>query len=204
MWLSDEEFVFRQDVREKKQAGRGVFCKVRGGGKHVRLPSDYLSRKERQKMNGECVTYNMNKPVNWQTAKKEWPNDILVQYFKKLYFEYGFSTKMIGKACNVSDVTLVRFAKANNIQLRPPRCRSNNDDIRKRFTEFVRSVDVETSEKILTDNADAAVLAVAENAMPEGKEPTAPQKVEVDRNNIAVLLAALAGTGAKLTIEVTL
>lgn len=56
------EFILKQDSREKKRAGIGVYKRAsrlgycRGG---VRTQSDFLSKKEKDKLNGEVVVYSM-------------------------------------------------------------------------------------------------------------------------------------------------
>ena len=53
--MTDEKYTFVTDVAEKKRIARGSFNKRTHNGKggKVRFPSDYLSNKERNKMNGE-------------------------------------------------------------------------------------------------------------------------------------------------------
>ena len=51
--MTDEAFVFNQTVRERKATGYGAYHKKRKGGRTIRFPSDNLSRRERQQMNGE-------------------------------------------------------------------------------------------------------------------------------------------------------
>ena len=60
--MNDEKYAFIEDVTERKSIARGAFHK-KGGAKSNKctLPSDYLTRKEREKMNGEVKTWNLNK-----------------------------------------------------------------------------------------------------------------------------------------------
>lgn len=51
--MTDEAFVFNQTVRERKATGYGAYHKKRKGGRTIRFPSDNLTRRERQQMNGE-------------------------------------------------------------------------------------------------------------------------------------------------------
>lgn len=51
--MTDEEYLFRQTEIERKRIGYGDRNKKRQGGRYVRLPSDNLSRKERNAMNHE-------------------------------------------------------------------------------------------------------------------------------------------------------
>lgn len=79
--MTDEEFMFRSDCAEKKRIGHGAMNKVRGGGKYVRLPSDNLSKKERQALNGDVKTYNLGKPMVWKEFLLM-PDDMKVRYIE--------------------------------------------------------------------------------------------------------------------------
>ena len=53
--MNDEKYVFINDCAEKKRTARGIHNKRTHAGKggKVIFPSDYLTRKEREAMNGE-------------------------------------------------------------------------------------------------------------------------------------------------------
>lgn len=84
--MNDEEYTFVTDCAEKKRTAWGAHNKRshtgKGGGR-INFPSDYLSKEERQKMNGECVTYSLNRPMKWQEFKRM-PDDIRRQYIEGL------------------------------------------------------------------------------------------------------------------------
>lgn len=71
---NDIEFILRQDSREKKQAGIGVFKRAsrlgycRGG---IKTQSDFLTAKERKKLSGEVRVYNMYADLNNLPSLKE-------------------------------------------------------------------------------------------------------------------------------------
>lgn len=59
------EKLFLEDVREKKKAGRGAFSMRGKGVKHgisgaLRTPFHFMKNKEKKKLDGEVVSYNMN------------------------------------------------------------------------------------------------------------------------------------------------
>lgn len=83
--MRDEEFVFQSDVREKKRIAAGAFHKRTHAGKGgaVKLPSDFLTRKELNAMNGEVKSYNINSPMTWEEFKAL-PDDIKIIYIKLL------------------------------------------------------------------------------------------------------------------------
>lgn len=95
--MKNEEYVFYQDIKEKKSAARGAFHK-KGGSKSKKctLPSDYLTKKEREKMNGEVKTWKMNEFYTWQEFK-QMPDDIQEAYLVSLVGKYKVGIGIIAK-----------------------------------------------------------------------------------------------------------
>jgi hypothetical protein len=61
--VSEIAKIFYQDVREKKRVGSNIYKRAstrRGGAGTVRSAYDFLSNKEKKKLNSEVRTYNMN------------------------------------------------------------------------------------------------------------------------------------------------
>lgn len=101
--MKDEEFVFVSDVREKKRIASGAFHKRTHAGKGgaVRFPSDYMSKKELNAMNGEMKSYNLNDPMTWKDFKLL-PDDIKALYIKILREKFHVNDCMIFKMLGVS------------------------------------------------------------------------------------------------------
>lgn len=87
--MKDEEYVYRNDVRDKSITARSARSKRThtGKGGRVRFPSDNLTRKEIEAMNGEAKSYRLNEPMSWQEFKAM-PDDIKVIYVKALRKKY--------------------------------------------------------------------------------------------------------------------
>lgn len=91
------DWELEKENHEKKVVARSARKKVTHAG--CKLPSDFLTSKEKQKMNGEAITMDMNKPVAYKVFKL-WPADLQKEYLEKLVKEFGVSinavTKMMG------------------------------------------------------------------------------------------------------------
>ena len=92
--MTDEEFLFVSDCADKKRTARGIHNKRThtGKGGKVRFPSDNLSRKELDAMNGEVITYSLNKPMKWDEYKRM-PDDLRRQYIENLQKRYDIMKK---------------------------------------------------------------------------------------------------------------
>lgn len=104
--MNDVEFILKEDIKAKKQAGRGYRYKKNGSkSKKCRLPSDSLSKKEIEKMNGECKVYNINKPMTYKEFCAM-PADIQIMYLENLRDKYGASLLDIANMMGCKYTTL--------------------------------------------------------------------------------------------------
>lgn len=105
--MTDEKYTFITDVAEKKRTARGAFNKRTHNGKggKVRFPSDYLSNKERNKMNGEVREYRMNSPITYAEFKK-YPDDLKKKYIQRLRDMFDVPDKDIAEMMGVNVKTL--------------------------------------------------------------------------------------------------
>ena len=105
--MTDEKYTFITDVAEKKRIARGAFNKRTHNGKggKVRFPSDYLSNKERNEMNGEVREYRMNSPITY-TEFKKYPDDLKKKYIQRLRDMFDVPDKDIAEMMGVNVKTL--------------------------------------------------------------------------------------------------
>lgn len=97
MWMPDAEYVYRQDVHDKKVTSYGAFHKKHGAkSKKCNFPSDYLTNKEKKKLNSEITTYDMSKFYTWEEFK-QLPPDIQVEYLNGLIKKYDVSMSIVAK-----------------------------------------------------------------------------------------------------------
>lgn len=105
--MTDEEYIFRTDCAEKKRTARGSFNRLSHAGKGgtVKMPSDYMTKKERDKMNGEVQTYNLNSPMKWKQFK-QMPDDIKREYINSIVEKFDPQQMAIAEMLGVSSWTL--------------------------------------------------------------------------------------------------
>lgn len=102
-WMSEAEYELRKDSRDKKITARSArstrtHCGKRGA---VKFPSDYLTKKEKEAMNGKCETYRLNSPMSWKEFKSM-PKDLQKDYVKTLRKTYGVPNKALAEMFGVS------------------------------------------------------------------------------------------------------
>lgn len=114
--MNDEKFDFISDVREKKTVARSArnrrtHC---GKGGSVRLPSDNLSRKELQKMNGDVKSYRLNDPMKWEDFKAL-PDDLKVVYIRQLREKFSVTDAEIANMMGVRRETVGKLFRSSGI-----------------------------------------------------------------------------------------
>lgn len=155
--MNDVEFILKEDIKEKKQVGRGYYHKKNGSkSKKCHLPSDNLSKKELNKMNGECKVYKLYEKMNYSNFCAM-PFDLQVKYLEMLRDKFGASQTDIAKMMNVAPSTLAshRYKFLNNKPVFPSSNRPRLDkDAWNRFIngeETENAVETESDEEVVSD-----------------------------------------------------
>lgn len=105
--MSEITDMFYDECADRKRTARGSFNKRTHNGKRggVKFPSDYLSKKEKNKMNGEIKVYKMNEPITYAEFK-EYPDDLKKQYVNNLREKFDVSDTAIAEMMGVNNKTL--------------------------------------------------------------------------------------------------
>lgn len=108
--MSEITDMFYDECADRKRIARGAFNKRTHNGKRggVKFPSDYLSKKEKGKMNGEIKVYKMNEPITYAEFKK-YPDDLKKQYVNNLREKFDVSDTAIAEMMGINKKTLNRL-----------------------------------------------------------------------------------------------
>lgn len=102
--MTDEEFLFHQDCADKKRTALGAHNKVTHGGR-VMMPSDYLTKKEREAMNSDVTTFKLDEPRNL-TEFHQMPDSMKLEYLDYIYRKYNASLSMLSRMFDVKATTI--------------------------------------------------------------------------------------------------
>lgn len=110
--MRDEEYLFHSDCRDKKITARSARNTRTHNGRRgrVKLPSDYMTKKELNAMNGEVKSYRLNEPMSWKEFK-ELPDDIKVTYIKLLREKFNCFDSAIAEMMGINKVTFSQEIK---------------------------------------------------------------------------------------------
>lgn len=145
--MEDVEYVFRQDIREKKSIGRGIYHKKNGSkSKKCTLPSDYLTRKEKNKMNSEVSNWSMQRLYPYAEFK-QMPKDLQAEYVTGLVNKYNITVSVIAKELfNITDTCFRKYMLRENIYEKVPMrrgFRSSKESIDRFQTDILKSLGCE-------------------------------------------------------------
>ena len=117
--MTDEEYVFRSECADRKRTARGSFNKRSHAGKggRVKMPSDYMTKKERDKMNGEVQSYNLNSPMKWAQFK-QMPDDIKREYLNSIISRYNPQQAALAEMFGISRNTVCNMFRELGIPFR--------------------------------------------------------------------------------------
>lgn len=136
--MTDEQYVFHQDVKERKKMKTGAMHKKNGcKSKKCTLPSDYLSKKEKAKLSGPVISIKMNQPYYDYRSFKKLPLGLQREYFESLITNYGARYIDIAGMLGISKITMYNLCKSFNPPL--PRTRSGKParTVDNRWVNFV-------------------------------------------------------------------
>lgn len=170
--MDDAKYLFLSDSKEKKDIARSARKKVTHTG--CTLPSDYLSAKQKRKLNGEVFSVNIKKPMKY-AAFKLLPRDIQQQYLDFVTSEFScgqrdFAMDILG----VHDYTLHRYIV--KVGLRSPWKQGKHYKLKKnKWAKFITGQYAsESDEKAHSEANDISredTLCDAENTQVPAVEP---------------------------------
>ena len=180
--MKDETYMFLQDSREKKNIARSARNKRTHTGKRggVKLPSDYMTEKEKKKMNGECKSYRLNSPMKWAEFKSM-PDDLKIAYIKAIREKYNAPDTYIGQMFGVAQTNVSKEIRRLGIGNGKTRSGRTHWD-KAGFLAWISGVPVPTT--------DTAEVPQAETPEPEQhEEPVTAPVVEVKTDSTEKLKA---------------
>lgn len=184
--MKDEEYVFKETIREKAITARSARKRPRRSS--CRLPQ--YTAKELKALNGEVKTYHLNAPITADALRKM-PQDIQRQYIQNIVDKYNVGPRAVGQMLGYtgSGSAYTLFKKLGiKYDLRPGKA-----DTERFFSEFCKREAIQENAAAALETMTASSFSVCLN----GKY--SPDSV------LAVLGANIpAGQACKIMIEVAL
>ena len=150
--MTDEKFVFNQDVKERSKMKTGAMHKKNGSkSKKCTFPSDYLTAKEKKKLNGTCVSIKLNEPFRDWKAFRHLPDTMQAEYIQHLVDNYDGSQRSIAEMLGTNQTNFSSYLKRRQLHI-TFRARGGARNIKsQRFEEFLNRGPKKTDEEIINE-----------------------------------------------------
>lgn len=180
------DWELQKEQQMQKNIARNASKKPKRSG--CRLPSDYLTNKQKQDLNGEVKIMNMNAPVAYK-AFRMWPKDIQEQYLKGLVEKFHVSQKQVAEMMGTSLTSLSRYFSDKKLTNIFPKTRGRVCNVAG-WEAFCQNAS-ESLEKPAgeTNSVSEGSEPVSENA-PESLEKAVEETEEEKHNRVIRLLEA--------------
>lgn len=205
--MTDERFVFQQDIKERSKMKTGAYHKKNGSkSKKCTLPSDHLTAREKKKLNGECMSIKMNEPYhNWKEFKKL-SVEMQRNYISGLVVDHQARSKDIAEMFNISPNSFSAFCSKFNPHIKFNGGRVMDEKWLDFITKPAAVVRKMTQDEIIQTLAGADIIEKKEE--PVAEEPIAndiPEPVEVvEEKAIEVESKKVSGYGAMVKMNLDL
>lgn len=102
---------FEKDCREKKNIGHSAAKRV-GQRKGCKLPSDFMTIKEKNELNGEVISMNVNKPMTYSEFQAL-SNEMQSEYLQNLINNHGGTIVKIAGMFKINPNTFRSYCHRN-------------------------------------------------------------------------------------------
>ena len=148
--MTDECYVLSMDNRERAASKTGARHRKCGAkSKKCTLPSDRMTKKERERMNGPVTSISMNKPyTEWKNFLKL-PNDIQQKYLQGLVDKYGARSTDVASMFGVTKKSVTNMVTKHHLDVHFKGRGTKKMD--KRFENFLNDIFILEMDKPFTD-----------------------------------------------------
>lgn len=210
---SDAKKELFADLKARRAEASGARHKKNGSKrKGCTLPSDGLTRRQWEKLNGPVSSFAMNIPTDYETLSKQ-SRDIQKEYILNLLDRFNITSAKISQMLGISPTTGMSYIKSLGIKYAPHGAKlKNNKDEKNAWNYFLSQVNwscgyfttntayqpgtIEFDELNTVDISDDSEVIEAEMTEERETEPTKPAKMQVtiscsDADRVDLLYAIL-------------
>lgn len=194
--MTDEEYVFQQDVKERKKMKTGAMHRKCGSkSKKCTLPSDYLTPSQKKKLNGECEIMNLNRPLNGMSELSKYSSTLQAEYLRNCIKNYGARKGDLVKMLKTNYATFDSHCKRNNIALVFPYTGVGwHSKMDERWDNFIKSNSEEPFTSIIEEHFGTEIkpeitemIPVSDNGTQLLDQKIIPSKAKPEIEKVVVL-----------------
>ena len=157
--MTDEAYVFNQDVRERSKIKQGAIHKKNGSkSKRCTLLSDYMTATQKKKMNGSVETICLNLPINSIKELRTYTVSLQKEYLQNCITQYGARRIDLVNMLNTYDSTFKKYCERHDILLDflPKTGRGRSSRMDERWLDFITKP--EDKQDIMPKKTDEQII----------------------------------------------
>lgn len=167
---------FDYDVREKKRIANSARARKNGSkSKYCSLPSDHMTAVQWKKRNGEVMSYDLKKPLNW-TQFTTMPVDIQAEYIRGLSEKYHVTIRCLADLFGVSWDTVSRYMKLKHSWFKVKRGVQMSPQDKAGFAEFLCGSDAYSP--VVIEETPAQKLEIKTETPIPKEDASVPRELE--------------------------
>ena len=127
-YWSEEVRELHEENREKKITARSARNRRGNTGARgaVMMPSDYMTKKQLEGMNGKCKSYKLGSPMRWDEFK-EMPDDLQATYIKLIRNKYRTPDGILAHCMGISASAFSKKVKELKLCRKPSEIAENRN-----------------------------------------------------------------------------
>ena len=139
--MDDAEWLFKTDSKEKKNIARSARKKARHTG--CKLPSDYMTSKQKKQLNGEVICMNVRKPMAYKYFKTL-PKDLQEEFLDYVVSTFHVTAEILCKEMfNITAPGLRNYIRTKKLKSPWTRGQHMPQFDRNRWEKFLAGEEVE-------------------------------------------------------------
>ena len=177
--MNDFEF----DCMKKKQlAGQARHRKRGSKSKKCSLPSDYMTQKQWKERCGPVVSFNFNKPIEWDHFKRL-PAVVQKEYITNLQKRFGATAVDLGNMFGVRALTVRKHADTNDLGIDFPRGHAMSAS---KKDEWARFLGCEENESDISKQVEVEQVVEDSVIIEESKDDATPSNIDSSYPNMSM------------------
>ena len=169
-------------LQRKRLASQARYRKNGSKSKKCTLPSDRLTNKQWKERCGPVVSFNFNKPIEWDHFKKL-PAAVQTEYITNLQKRFGATAVDLGNMFGVRALTVRKHADTNDLGIDFPRGHAMSAS---KKDEWARFLGCEENESDSSKEVEVEQVVEDSVIIEESKDEATPSNIDSSSPNMSM------------------
>ena len=155
--MTEEERLFRQDIREKSITARSSRKVGSSRRRRCSFSTDHMSQKEWEKMNGPVYTVKLDEPMLWDEFRNL-PDSLQEKYVREILAKYAVGPSALGRMFGIHSTACSKYLRSLGIKFSG---KASAEETARFQREFCKQPDPENKPAIAADKKNTELERVS-------------------------------------------